>query len=539
MRQLPACILLFAGCFHFVLKAQETTVFLDIQEKITEKKFAYYTRSILKDSAGYSCIGMQFLNGKSYFEGCVLKLDPNGSQGNVYVGQCKWYFRSGQLKTLAYFNAAGKLDGQMQEWDEDGALLKTVNYTDGEAKLDSTISSQNAQNLERIFNEPFDNNDNDWDLFVTPDHSAEISNGVLKLSSSNPLGTARFIRSSISSSLFEINLTIEPPVKKSALLKGLIFDFKDWNNYRYFFLHGDYFSIGSVDKGEHRRLADLMTSVAITPDKNVLAVENTLDKCNYIINGKTVFKAKTIELAHDKVGCIMGGKGIAEFGALRIKEDLSIPATKLSDETVRGTGSGFLIDPSGYFITNYHVIEKSNRIFVELPALNATFEAREVISDKTNDLALLQITDSRFKFDEQIVFSFLWSVEDVGTEVFTLGYPFVLSGLGREVKFADGKVSSRTGFDNNVALYQTTVPIQPGNSGSPLFNNQGQIVGCVNAIYKNADNVSYAIKSSFIRTLVESSGTDITIPQANEIQELPLTEKIKLLSKYIGIIKVL
>jgi S1-C subfamily serine protease len=69
----------------------------------------------------------------------------------------------------------------------------------------------------------------------------------------------------------------------------------------------------------------------------------------------------------------------------------------------------------------------------------------------------------------------------VGSNVFALGYPMALSLMGEEVKFTDGKISSKTGFQGDITTYQISVPIQPGNSGGPLFDYDGNIVGITNA----------------------------------------------------------
>ncbi|MCB0484137.1 MAG: trypsin-like peptidase domain-containing protein, partial [Flavobacteriales bacterium] len=488
-------ILLSILCFSLVAKSQATEEYLDIQEQITEKKFAYFTRIRTADSLGYTCFEMRYLNGKLYFEGCVSKLDSKGSKGNVYVGACRWYHRNGQLKTTAVFNAEGKLHGLFAEYSDEGTELKRSEYKDGTAiATEDDKLAEDKKEVKHTYVDAFDDNKNDWDLFVSEKHSAVIEGGLLTLTSNTDMGVGRYIKNPMQSAFFEIELTIAAPTKKkAAAAKGIIYDFKDWSNYRYFFFYFYYFSIGLVRKGQQKKLADLLSSVHISANANVLSIHNKIDRCNFLINNKVVFRAKSIQPEFDKIGVVVGGKGSAQFDKLSIIEDLSRPAAFLTDESVKGTGSGFLINTSGYLITNYHVIEKANRIFVELPELNATFEAKEVISDKTNDLALLQIVDTAFRFTEEIVYGFSTKMEDVGAEAFTLGYPFVLSGLGREVKFADGKISSRTGYDNEVALYQTTVPIQPGNSGSPLFNSKAEVVGCVNAIFRNADNVSYAI----------------------------------------------
>ena len=68
--------------------------------------------------------------------------------------------------------------------------------------------------------------------------------------------------------------------------------------------------------------------------------------------------------------------------------------------------------------------------------------------------------------------------------------------MGKAAKFTDGKISSKTGYNNAINSYQTSIPVQPGNSGGPLFNDKAQLIGVINSAIKDADNVSYAIKLS-------------------------------------------
>ncbi|MBK6522650.1 MAG: trypsin-like peptidase domain-containing protein [Sphingobacteriaceae bacterium] len=75
--------------------------------------------------------------------------------------------------------------------------------------------------------------------------------------------------------------------------------------------------------------------------------------------------------------------------------------------------------------------------------------------------------------------------------------------MGKEAKFTDGKVSSKTGFNGAINSFQSTIPVQPGNSGGPVFNDKGQMVGVINATYREADNVSYAIKLNYINNLID------------------------------------
>jgi S1-C subfamily serine protease len=186
------------------------------------------------------------------------------------------------------------------------------------------------------------------------------------------------------------------------------------------------------------------------------------------------------------------------------------------------------------------VVDKSNRYIVEISenGNKKEFNADLVIQDKENDLAILKIKDSEFS-SLPLLYSFKESGPvDVGSTVFTIGFPHALSGMGKEAKFTDGKVSSKTGFNGNINSFQTTIPVQPGNSGGPVFNNDGQLIGVINATFKEADNVSYAIKLNYIRNLIELLSENVVPPANNTILTLPLEEKLKVLTNYVVLIKV-
>ena len=156
-------------------------------------------------------------------------------------------------------------------------------------------------------------------------------------------------------------------------------------------------------------------------------------------------------------------------------------------------------------------------------------------------MAIIQINDPKFKTLPSIPYVFSSTVKDVGSEVFALGYP-IANIMGDEIKFTDGKISSKTGIEGDITLYQISVPIQPGNSGGPLFDNKGNLVGitssALNKEYFNSENVNYAIKTTYLKNLIDVMQESITLPNNIEIYNKPLTEKIKLLSDFIPIIRV-
>lgn len=196
------------------------------------------------------------------------------------------------------------------------------------------------------------------------------------------------------------------------------------------------------------------------------------------------------------------------------------------------SGTGFALNMN-YLVTNYHVVEGVNIILVK--GVGGDFEsellAKVAATDKAHDLAILQIIDNRFKGFGAIPYRIKRQQSDVGESIWALGYPLV-AVMGDEIKFTDGKISSMSGFRGDESMYQISVPIQPGNSGGPLFDSRGNIIGITNAglnrDYFNSENVNYAIKTSYLYHLVDSCSLPAnTLPQGSAIQSVPLTQKIK------------
>ena len=141
------------------------------------------------------------------------------------------------------------------------------------------------------------------------------------------------------------------------------------------------------------------------------------------------------------------------------------------------TGTGFaLLD--GCIATNYHVVENAKSIRVQGigGSFNIHYNAEVIATDKHNDIAIIKISDNRFNGFGAIPYSVKKSMSEVGEDVFVLGYPLTTT-MGDEIKLTTGIISSRTGFQGDVSLYQISAPIQPGNSGGPLFDNNGNLIG--------------------------------------------------------------
>ena len=231
------------------------------------------------------------------------------------------------------------------------------------------------------------------------------------------------------------------------------------------------------------------------------------------------------------------------FGFLKVYPSNSDNIDKILPATNReykSTGSGILISEN-MIITNYHVIEGAVGVdaVINVNGIPETFSAKVLCSDKTNDLALVCIKDDRFKGQGNIPFKISNKSVDVGTSVFAMGFPLT-TFLGEDVKITDGIISSKTGFNGDIATYQITVPIQPGNSGGPLFDKKGNLVGITNAKIDvtMAENIGYAIKSPYVLNIIDSAPVNIQIPIGEKIPEDNLPELIKKLIPFVTYLKV-
>lgn len=163
----------------------------------------------------------------------------------------------------------------------------------------------------------------------------------------------------------------------------------------------------------------------------------------------------------------------------------------------RGLGSGFLISPEGYLVTNHHVVTDAPRVEVRL-ADGRRFRAQVIGRDPRTDLALLKIDAPGPLPTLPIGDS---DQARVGEFVLALGHPF---GLDQTVSF--GIVSRRgpgragdtgAGFD----FIQTDAAVNPGNSGGPLVNMAGQVIG-VNSMASRGGSIGFAIPSNLVKSLL-------------------------------------
>jgi serine protease Do len=195
-------------------------------------------------------------------------------------------------------------------------------------------------------------------------------------------------------------------------------------------------------------------------------------------------------------------------------------------------GSGFMISSNGYLVTSYHVVKGADSIYVE----NATFgsiPAHTIYSDKENDISILKI-DSTFK---HLPYTISKSETQLAEQVYTLGYP------REDVVFGEGSVSALSGYLQNPNAYQISIPVNPGNSGGPLLNSKGDLIGIISGIQTETLGAAFAIKSTVLLSVVQevvkdSIATDVTLPKNNTIKNYPRVQQVQQWKDYVFMVRV-
>ena len=213
------------------------------------------------------------------------------------------------------------------------------------------------------------------------------------------------------------------------------------------------------------------------------------------------------------------------------KEVVSLPVN------YKTGGSGFMIDAKGYLVTNFHVVDGARNIAVE-NSKGEEFNAILVYQDAARDIAILKIDDSDFKTLAPIPYSISKSSADLAEPIFTLGFP------RNEIVYGQGYLSAKTGFRGDTLSCQIEVAANSGNSGSPILNKNGEVIGVLNGRQTNAEGFAFAIHSKYIFSAVEelkkkdTSFMRIKIPMTSSIRNNEREQQVKKIENYVYMVKV-
>lgn len=575
--QLSRLLIVLAVIFSLgqsTIAQEPEKIFFDKDWKTTTQPKAMFYRLITLDKNGVPMgkVRDYYITGELQWEGVLRSFDRTNDNNNVSEGVCTWFYRSGKKQEeKTYVN--GKIEGRSTEWYESGKVSREIDYVNNlahglwieyfeggntryraEFKNGKVVGKWATQcddfgKCQQVLREGFATADNDHGFSLTNTAQIVPQKGVLvKGDKESSLVQTMYMPLDVTRN-FSIETSVIFQTGNMSTGNGLVFGRKNWDDYYYFYITpSGYYRVGAVTDGVNVDFAKWTWSDNINRGKNnsnVLKITRSGENVIYSINKQVVHIDRFYRLAGNDIGFFTGyEQKTVLYEYIEVRRDAegsknSMPAQSAAGQKWRGGGTGFIIDRRGYIATNYHVIENASEIEIEVVrnGQKVSHKAKVIASDKQNDLSILQIDDTTFKPYTALSYNLLTRTSDVGTNIFSLGYPLTMI-MGDEMKFTDGKISSKTGFQGDITTYQISVPVQPGSSGGPLFDYDGNLVGVVNAKIMALDNVSYAIKSSYLTNLIDVLPEKLELPRDTSLTAKPLTEKIKALSEYVVMIKV-
>ncbi len=225
---------------------------------------------------------------------------------------------------------------------------------------------------------------------------------------------------------------------------------------------------------------------------------------------------------------------------LEIKENNQSNQTKqIKAEESRYNGTGFAVSSEGLVVTSYHLVQqKPDSIIVESSKIaDLRYKANLVYYDEANDLALLQINDIRFKGFGTLPYTFSPKDADLGEEIFTLAHP------QKEIVYGKGVISSCSGYEgaeNPADSYQVSIPLNPGYSGSPVFDASGNVLGLIAGKQTDSEGVGFALKSHKLLQVMNElpDSVPIKLPSQNKLTRLKRTQQLKKIQDFVFQVKV-
>lgn len=498
---------------------------------------------------------------RSFLEGEQIFYHKNGNietrqqyYNNLLNGPSISYYNDGKIKSEIYY-IYGVPDGDAIEYYPNGNIATVRKFNNGQLYNNKYLYITEDDAMFLVYDENFLKNQDAWEFMG--------QNGIIQVNDAESISMQVSPERTISGGIYTGFLPMSDNVisiitnqrNPGKGIISLLFGFKDWDNMCAFSITGNKYQFTYVKNGVVVQRDEWQTSKYIQPEVNQLMVVNDDDKIRLFINDELVKEVGRIYYDGSLCGVSIYNptfKSImVDAAQLMVYEVVDnhdmlqeyLPEEKTDHNEWSGNGSGFFLNPEGFVATNYHVIEGATSIQVNFTRNGKveSYPAVVVASDKQNDLAIIKIDDTSYTNVSSIPYGILSRTIDTGSEVFALGYPMA-DIMGSEVKFTDGKISSKSGIQGDVRVYQISVPIQPGNSGGPLFDMNGNVIGitssCLNRDYFKSENVNYAIKASYLKTLMESCPHEVVLEERNQgtIMNVSLTDMIKQYENFVVLI---
>lgn len=281
----------------------------------------------------------------------------------------------------------------------------------------------------------------------------------------------------------------------------------------------------------YKRTAAIAASIAGITALAFSAMVWSVSPEKRVINNEVIQLRRTINDINDKVEKI-------DQKSDRIQQQVTTAASKANTPDIAYTtgGTGFLVDLKGYVVTSAHVVEGAHDVAVQ-KGNGTDYNAKVVWTDTQRDIAILKIVDTSFKSPASIPYSIRKSQSDIAEPIFTLGYP------RNDIVYGEGYLAAKTGKDGDTLSVQISINANPGNSGSPVINRNGEIIGVLNARQTSVEGAVFAVQSKYIYEALSGLQKKDTAYQNIKLPTSPSkggdrTQQVKRISDYVYMVKV-
>ncbi len=198
------------------------------------------------------------------------------------------------------------------------------------------------------------------------------------------------------------------------------------------------------------------------------------------------------------------------------------------------TGTGFALTNDGYLVTNYHVIDGADSIYIQNRD-GEYFKATVKSIDPAADIAILKVDHKHFRFSRnEVPYTFEKTKKGLGARVYTLGYP------QDEIVYNEGYISSKNGYNGDSMQYMLELPANPGQSGAPVIDADGTVIGIITGKETESQGTTFAVSSKALIQLIKSLPAEnrLRLPKGNKLGSLNREQQIERLEDYTCSIKV-
>lgn len=199
-------------------------------------------------------------------------------------------------------------------------------------------------------------------------------------------------------------------------------------------------------------------------------------------------------------------------------------------------GTGFLVDQKGFVVTNAHIVQNAESIVVQ-NSKGKEFQAVVAFLDKQRDVAILRINDTSFR-SPSVPYSIRKTSAKLAESVYTLGFP-----RNDIAVYGEGYMAAQTGFNGDTLTCQIAIAANPGNSGGPVLNKDGDVIGILSKKQTGVEGVVFAIQGKYIhKAFAEMHAKDPSKPtklsSSSRLKGLDRTKQVEKISDFVYMVKV-